>query len=234
MTIAAASEKRERRHVTTDVDGDTVTGAMGSRSTSASVPWNHNIHYYPVVLREVPAGAQHALDVGCGDGSLARQLRQTVRHVTAIDADGPILGLARQRGGAEEIDYRHGDFLTFPFEPGSFDFISSVAALHHMDEANALERMAELLRPGGRLAVVGLAHSRHPGDLPWDLTGALVTRLHKLTKFFVDTEAPKVWPPPHTYRQFRRLSSQALPGRTYRRLVLWRYVLTWTKPNDPA
>jgi 2-polyprenyl-3-methyl-5-hydroxy-6-metoxy-1,4-benzoquinol methylase len=191
VIVQASSEKSTRCcHVEKSVGGDTVTNAMGSRRTSASVPWNHNIHYYPVVLREVPAGAQHALDVGCGDGLLARQLRRTVPHVTAIDADGPVLGLARQRGGTEEIDYRHGDFLRFPFEPGSFDFISCVAALHHMDEGMALEHMGRLLQPGGRLAVVGLARSRYPVGLPWDLAGAVVTRRHKLTKHYVETGAP--------------------------------------------
>lgn len=34
--------------------------------------WNHNVHLHPVVLDAVPTGAQRGLDVGCGEGMLAR------------------------------------------------------------------------------------------------------------------------------------------------------------------
>src|ERR1035438_1423379 len=38
-------------------------------------PWNHNIHYHDVVLRSVPPRCRRALDVGCGQGLLARGAR---------------------------------------------------------------------------------------------------------------------------------------------------------------
>jgi 2-polyprenyl-3-methyl-5-hydroxy-6-metoxy-1,4-benzoquinol methylase len=34
----------------------------------------HNIHYHRLILRAVPAGARRGLDVGCGEGTLAREL----------------------------------------------------------------------------------------------------------------------------------------------------------------
>jgi hypothetical protein len=40
--------------------------------------------------------------------------------------------------------------------------ITSVAALHHMDARAALDRMSQLLAPGGRLAIVGLARTVTP------------------------------------------------------------------------
>jgi hypothetical protein len=80
--------------------------------------------------------------------------------------------------------------------------------------------------------VVGLARSRYPGDLPWDMAGAVVHRLHRLTKSFVETQAPKIRPPPHTFGELRRISRTVLPGRRLRRRVLWRYVLTWTKSTQ--
>lgn len=58
------------------------------------------------------------------------------------------------------IDFILGDFMSHPFEPASFDAVVSIAALHHMPEGDALDRMAGLLRPGGTLCVVGLARSR--------------------------------------------------------------------------
>lgn len=193
--------------------------------------WNHNIHYHPVVLGALPPACSRVLDVGCGEGMLARALSGQVGHVVGIDLDAPTVELARRDAAADNVEYVAGDFLTHAFEPGSFDAVVSVAALHHMDTTAALERMRELVRPGGRIAVVGIARSRYPADLGFDLAGAVGTRLHKLTKTYWETLAPKIWPPPLNYRQTRRLAARALPGVTYRRHILWRYSLTWTRPG---
>jgi SAM-dependent methyltransferase len=192
--------------------------------------WNHNLHYHPLILDAVPGGCQRALDVGCGEGILARQLRRIVPHVTAIDLHQPSIRLARQHHAAADIDYVVGNFLTYPFEPASFDLIASVAALHHMDAAAALERMRMLLRPGGKVVVVGLARSRHPADLPRDVAAVLASRLHRAAKGYWEISAPTLWPPPETYAGMRRLAAEVLPGVRYRRHLLWRYSLVWTKP----
>jgi hypothetical protein len=38
------------------------------------------------------------------------------------------------------------------------------------------------------------------------------------------------YPPPMTYSEMRHLAAQLPPGARYRRHLLWRYSLTWTKP----
>lgn len=191
--------------------------------------WNHNIHYQRVLLDAVPVGAARALDVGCGEGVFTRALRQRVGHVVGLDPDRPSLELARRAGG-DGIDYVEGDVLTYDFGDSSFDFVGSVTALHHMDMEAALHRMAALLRPGGTLGVVGVGRRRWPHDLPFDAIGFVVTRLHRLAKGEWTTPAPKVWPPPLTFAQTRRLAARALPGARFRRRLLWRYTLVWTKP----
>jgi 2-polyprenyl-3-methyl-5-hydroxy-6-metoxy-1,4-benzoquinol methylase len=198
--------------------------------TAKAEPWNHNLHYHPLILNAVPDGCQRALDVGCGEGILARQLRQLAPHVSAIDLHHPSILLARQHDDGAGIDYLVGDFLTYPFEPASFDLIASVAALHHMDARVALGRMRTLLRPGGRLAIIGLARSRYPADLPRDAAATVASLLHKATKGYWEISAPIVWPPPETYAGMRRLAAELLPGVRYRRHLLWRYSLVWTKP----
>lgn len=160
---------------------------------------------------------------------LSRELRRVIPHVTAIDLDEASIELARRQGNAG-IDYVLGDVLTHPFEPASFDFIASVAALHHLGAAEGLMRMRDLLRPGGTLAVVGLARSRHPRDLACDLAAVLGTRFHRLTKTYWQHSAPIVWPPPETYGQVKSIAQRLLPGVQYRRHLLWRYTLVWTKP----
>jgi SAM-dependent methyltransferase len=182
--------------------------------------WNHNLHYHPVLLDAMPAHCERALDVGCGEGTLARKLRHRAAHVTAIDADPPSIALATAHD--DDIDYVLGDFLTHPFEPHSFDFVVCVAALHHMDPAAALERMRELLAPNGVLAILGLARSRRR-DLPRDLAAIVVSRAHRLTKRRWHSPAPTIWPPAHTYAEVRGLAEQLLPGAHYERHLLFRY-----------
>lgn len=193
--------------------------------------WNHNLHYGRRLLARIPAGANDALDVGCGDGWLVRELRQQVGHVVGIDPDVACIAAARCANCTDGVEYFQGDFLSWPFRPASFDVVTAVASLHHFDEEAALRRMAVLLRPGGVLGVVGLARTGSPRDLVFDLGGVVANRAHTLTTTPWETPAPKVWPPPSTYGQLRRLSATVLPGRTFRRGVMWRYLLTWTKES---
>jgi 2-polyprenyl-3-methyl-5-hydroxy-6-metoxy-1,4-benzoquinol methylase len=191
--------------------------------------WNHNIHYHPMILSQVPAGARTALDVGCGEGMLTRALRSRVPSVVGVDLDSPSLELARAAG--ENITYVCGDVLTHPFALESFDFVASVATLHHMDASHALARFSSLLRPGGRLVVLGLARSSLL-DLPAAVAGVVAHQVHRRSRGFWEHPSPQVWPPPLTYSQVRRLAARSLPGVTYRRHLLFRYSLTWEKPKN--
>jgi ubiquinone/menaquinone biosynthesis C-methylase UbiE len=192
--------------------------------------WNHNVHYYRLVLAAVPPGCERALDVGCGEGMLARQLAGRVRHVTGIDRHAASIELARERSPGGPATFICGDFLTHPLPDESFGLISCVSALHHMDAPAALAAMSRLLTPGGRLVIIGVARSRLP-DLPRDAAAVIVNLGYRAAKGYWQHPSPILWPPPHTYRQIRVLAETALPGVTYQRLLLWRYLLIWVKPR---
>jgi len=198
--------------------------------TEDAAPWSHNIHHHPLVLDAVPAGAQRALDVGCGEGLLVRRLGERVATAVGIDRDEPSIERARRAGG-DGVDYVLGDVLDHPFVPGSFDLVASVATLHHMDGAEGLARMRDLVRPGGVVVVVGLARTRSPVDGAYDLGGFFLTRWLRRTRDETPNDVPMVWPPPESFGQVRCTAERVLPGVRYRRHVLFRYSLTWTKPG---
>ena len=62
--------------------------------------WNHNVHYQPVILRAVPVPCARALEVGCGDGLLARRLAERCAVVTAIDRDARMIAAGQGTNGA--------------------------------------------------------------------------------------------------------------------------------------
>jgi SAM-dependent methyltransferase len=124
----------------------------------------------------------------------------------------------------------NGDFLTYPFEPGSFAVVAAIASTHHMDLHAALLRACELLRPGGVVVVVGLARPAAIIDYVHELTGALCSRLVRLVFGYKEVCAPTVWPPPLTYAECRHVGVETLPGARFRRRLFFRYSLVWTKP----
>ena len=207
-------------------------------------PWGPNLHYHRVILDAIPPGCEHALDIGCGTGALTRRLRPLIPHVTGIDRDEQSIELARSHPGAGDIGYLLGDFLLTSFEPGSFDLVTSIASLHHMDAEAGLRRMTELLRPGGVLAIVGVARGSSPADLGLvvpALPGIWLRRARDAWKRpsaaarpAVAYQPPVVWPPPMTYQEIRQLVTRVLPAARYRRQLYRRYSLVWTKPSPPA
>jgi ubiquinone/menaquinone biosynthesis C-methylase UbiE len=189
--------------------------------------WNHNVHYQPVILNEVPSGCRTALDVGCGDGMLARRLAERSAEVTGIDRDPRMIALARAQP-QERVQFIEADFLAHPFQPDSFDFVCANTSLHHMDFAAALAAMARVLRPGGRLAVIGLAADKSVTDLLAGAAGVPAGLFYRTIHHKGESGAP-IMDPELSWRQTRAVAARTLPGVRYRRHLLWRYSLRWQK-----
>ena len=194
--------------------------------------WNHNVHYQPVILRAVPAGCAAALEVGCGDGLLARRLAERCAEVTAIDRDARMITLARegaQKQAPGRVTFVEADYLAYPVPAASFDFACANTSLHHMDFQQALTAMARALRPGGRLAAVGLAADGSIGDYLASGPGLPVDWLYRAVYQRGESGTP-IRDPEMTWAEVRATARRLLPGVRYRRHLLWRYSLLWTKP----
>jgi ubiquinone/menaquinone biosynthesis C-methylase UbiE len=192
--------------------------------------WNHNVHYQPVILNAVPPGCQTALDVGCGDGLLAARLAERCAEVTGIDRDPRMIATARAQHAGARIAFVEADFLDYPFPKESFDFVCANTSLHHMDFTAALTAMARLLRPGGRLAVIGLAADKSIADLLVAAPAVPVNLFYLALHHHGESGAP-IMDPDHSWREVRAAARETLPGVRYRRHLLWRYSLRWRKPS---
>jgi SAM-dependent methyltransferase len=193
-------------------------------------PWNANIHYHPLLVKNLPAEAGRVLDVGCGDGIMCAHLVEAgVRHVVGLDIDAGVLGRARSLHSGLPIEWVRGDVLDAPLPAGEFDAVLSVATLHHMDAARGLARFAELVRPGGLVGVIGLADYNW-WDLPYAAIGRGAREILGLVRGRWVHSAPMIWPPPETYAGMKSIATRVLPSVRYKRLLLGRYSLIWQKP----
>jgi SAM-dependent methyltransferase len=192
-------------------------------------PWNRNIHYHHLVLDAVPPRCVRALDVGCGDGLLASELAGRCREVFAVDVDAPTLARAKAAYPRPNLSFVEGDVMECGFANGNFDFIASIATLHHLPLVPALERFAQLLRPGGLLAVVGLYRLRTLEDLARAPVALPVSWWLRLTRNYEEVAAP-IRDPDETLEEIRNAAARILPGAAITRQLLFRYSLVWRKP----
>ncbi len=110
------------------------------------------------------------LDVGSGWGSFAIHAAQRYgARVLGITLSEPQAGLARQRaeeaGVGDKVEFRVMDYRDLTGE--RFDKIASIGMVEHVGEERIdlyAQRLADLLRPGGRLLNHGISRLRH--DLP--------------------------------------------------------------------
>jgi SAM-dependent methyltransferase len=105
----------------------------------------------------LPPAPADVLDTGAGTGQVTVLLAELGHRVTGIDLAEGMLALARARcaGLPNPPALRIGDAVAPPFPPASFDAITNRYLLWTLREPRtALANWRELLRPGGRLAMV--------------------------------------------------------------------------------
>lgn len=97
------------------------------------------------------AGATSVLDVGTGEGQVARlaAAQAGVKRVVGVDPSWAQLDVARQRGGGPS--YARAGAAALPFGDGAFDAVIACLVFEHIDDAAAaLAEVGRVLRPGGR------------------------------------------------------------------------------------
>jgi ubiquinone/menaquinone biosynthesis C-methylase UbiE len=113
-----------------------------------------------LVDQAAPAPGQRILDLGCGTGTLALQVKQRVPQadVVGLDADPEMLAQARRKAeqAGVELELTEGFSTKLPYEDASFDRVLSTLFFHHLDpepKRRTAREIARVLRTGGELHV---------------------------------------------------------------------------------
>ncbi len=194
------------------------------------MPFDHNDHYHPLLLRHQPPHGRTALDVGCGTGRFARALAARGYEVDALDPSPEVIAEAEAAGGGPR--YRRADVTAQDLPEGRYDVITCLASLHHMPFAT-VTRLRAPLAPGGTLLVLGC----YSGRTWWDLAAAPANAVARLAVYTGERlrgtytpplKAP-VRQPDMTLPEIRAEAARLLPGGSVRQLLFWRYLLTYRK-----
>lgn len=201
-------------------------------SDPAPVYWNHNTAYHRWLVDIATERHGDVLDIGCGDGLLVQRLVPVSRSVTAIDPDAATVERARSRlAEYPGVTVSLSSFEDFDCAERTFDLITMVASLHHLDLRLALTKARALLAPSGEIAVVGLSANKTLRDWLWSgmclPAVRLGSRLHHETRDIGVVVAD----PTESLDEIRRVADAVLPGATIRRGLYYRYLLRWQQPG---
>src|SRR5882757_9875534 len=167
MSVSSGTEAgtgapdRDSEEFATEVRGmfDRIAGVYDLMNSAMTAGLHHQWRQRAVDRAEVGPGSD-ALDVCCGTGDLALELRRRIGadgRVVGCDFSEPMLELARRKSGDEGLPVEFGwaDALELPYGDGSFDAVTiGFGARNLADLARGLSEMARALRPGGRLVIL--------------------------------------------------------------------------------
>ena len=108
------------------------------------------------------------LEVGCGSGQLTRALLARGLHVTAVEPGKNLIALARRNlDGAGAVEFVNAPFEDAVLPREQFQAVFSASAFHWVDPEVSWQKAADVLVPGGTLALVqyvGLEEPRSEED----------------------------------------------------------------------
>jgi SAM-dependent methyltransferase len=109
-----------------------LTGMLCSSLEPDGIHPKHRLMRYHDWFQERLSSNWHGLDVGCGNGALAYDLKSACRSVVAIDINPDNISRAKKQFSKEGITYICGDATTYHFNR-TFDAIVLSNVLEHIE-----------------------------------------------------------------------------------------------------
>jgi demethylmenaquinone methyltransferase / 2-methoxy-6-polyprenyl-1,4-benzoquinol methylase len=167
MSVSSGTEtgtgapQRDSEEFATEVRGmfDRIAGVYDLMNSAMTAGLHHQWRQRAVERAQVGPGSD-ALDVCCGTGDLALELRRRIGpdgRVVGSDFSEPMLELARRKSGEEGLPVEFGwaDALELPYGDASFDAVTiGFGARNLADLDRGIAEMARVSRPGGRLVIL--------------------------------------------------------------------------------
>ena len=201
--------------------------------------WTSNNHYHSSLLKRVPENCENALEIGCGTGAFARLLAKRCKSVVGLDLSSEMIRVARSRSTQfHNLEFELADVMTWNFPQSHFDFVCSIATLHHLEQRELLLKIKDALKPRGILVVLDLVQSDSLTERMCDVVALGVSgslRLIHNGRLQPPAQVRKAWEQhgkhDHylTTSQVRALAGELLPGASVTRNLLWRYTLVYKK-----
>jgi demethylmenaquinone methyltransferase/2-methoxy-6-polyprenyl-1,4-benzoquinol methylase len=124
------------------------------------IRWRH------LIANRAAAMGDHVLDVACGTGDVALDIRSAgAREVVGLDFSPVMIdaATAKARARDSEVDFLVGDAMALPFADNTFDACTVSFGLRNMpDYTAAITEMTRVLRPGGKFICLEMTPYRKP------------------------------------------------------------------------
>lgn len=130
--------------------------------------------YHAVIDKHTTTGGQLTtlLDVGCGPGPVARALAPHFEQTIGLDPSAGMIAAARSFPNPNSIRFEIstaeglGQDLDPEIQNGSVDLITAGTAAHWFDMSSFWPRAAQVLKPGGSVAIWTYGHIRVHESVP--------------------------------------------------------------------
>ena len=97
------------------------------------------------------------LDVACGTGRITQILATKYSHVEGCDGSEEMMTVARSKDELQNISFHVGDATALPFEDNSFECVTSIRFIGHLNRADCDQVFSEMGRVSSDLVVFDLS-----------------------------------------------------------------------------